>query len=125
MAGVVVTPLAEADMAEIWGYIASDNRAAADRLIRQISLPRAARYRRGRRHRSAPGSIVSARWAARVARSVLQHEKELRPVSGGVTQLQVRVCTSKRAEIATGEVVEYDSTKYGVRSVKYRALHRC
>ncbi len=37
MAGVLVTPLAEADMAEIWGYIASDNRAAADRLIRQIS----------------------------------------------------------------------------------------
>ncbi len=30
-------------------------------------LPRAARCRRGRRHRFAPGSIVPARWAGRVA----------------------------------------------------------
>ena len=58
-----------------------------------LRLPRAARCRRGRRHRSALGSIVSARWAARVARSVVQHEKGSRPVSGGVTLLQVRVCT--------------------------------
>ncbi len=32
-------------------------------------LPRAARCRRGRRHRSAPGSIVSARWAGRMTPS--------------------------------------------------------
>lgn len=36
MARILVTPLAEADMAEIWIYIATDNRPAADRLIRRI-----------------------------------------------------------------------------------------
>lgn len=37
MAKIVRTPLAEADLEEIWSYIARDDPAAADRLIRSIS----------------------------------------------------------------------------------------
>jgi len=36
MADILVTPLAEADMADIWAYIAAGSRPAVDRLIRQI-----------------------------------------------------------------------------------------
>lgn len=37
MAKIVRTPLAEADLEQIWAYIARDNPVAADRLIRSIS----------------------------------------------------------------------------------------
>lgn len=37
MIRIVRTPLADADLADIWSYIARDNAPAADRLIRQIS----------------------------------------------------------------------------------------
>ncbi len=37
MARILRTPLADADLADIWSYIACDNPRAADRLIRQIS----------------------------------------------------------------------------------------
>ena len=33
MAGIIRSPLANADIVEIWAYIADDNSAAADRLI--------------------------------------------------------------------------------------------
>lgn len=33
MAGIIRSPLAKADIVEIWAYIADDNPAAADRLI--------------------------------------------------------------------------------------------
>ena len=36
MARIVRTPQADADLAEIWSYIARDNPAAADKLIRRI-----------------------------------------------------------------------------------------
>jgi len=37
MAKILRTLLADADLEEIWAYIARDNPAAADKLIRQIS----------------------------------------------------------------------------------------
>jgi len=37
MAKILRTPLADADLEEIWAYIARDNPAAADKLIRQVS----------------------------------------------------------------------------------------
>jgi toxin ParE1/3/4 len=36
MAHILRTPQADADLTEIWSYIARDNPAAADKLIRQI-----------------------------------------------------------------------------------------
>lgn len=36
MATLVVTPLAKADLAGIWSYIASGNPTAADKLLKQI-----------------------------------------------------------------------------------------
>lgn len=37
MVRILRTPLADADLANIWSYVARDNAPTADRLIRQIS----------------------------------------------------------------------------------------